>query len=189
MADAQTEPEKSVEAAPEMAGMAVETADALGEFRGGGDDASMEETLAAIKEDPSTVSGHSLLDSTQEEPHAEAVTEADSMIEAEMAAEADRLSREVEAEANFDTGEGVAAEVPPTPIRKPASRGVAKSIPAGNADGALSMVLTGNMTLNLKYEFGGQDVVVQFKDQFLIIQLVDGTEFKIPVGNKKTRAA
>lgn len=49
-------------------------------------------------------------------------------------------------------------------------------------DGCLTMTLTGNMNLKLKYEYGGQEVTVGFNDQFLIVQMADGTEFKVPVG-------
>jgi len=50
---------------------------------------------------------------------------------------------------------------------------------------SLTMSLTGSMTLRLKYEFAGQEVTVGFTDEFLKIELADGTEFKIPVGREK----
>jgi len=50
---------------------------------------------------------------------------------------------------------------------------------------SLTMSLTGSMTLRLKYEFAGQEVTVGFSDEFLKIELADGTEFKIPVGRQK----
>ncbi len=50
--------------------------------------------------------------------------------------------------------------------------------------GSVTMTLTGNMTLNLRYEFEGQEVCVGFEDQCLKVQLTDGTEFKIPMGKK-----
>lgn len=49
-------------------------------------------------------------------------------------------------------------------------------------DGSLTMTLTGNMTLKLKYAYGGHEVVVGFNEQFLVVQMADGTEFKVPVG-------
>jgi hypothetical protein len=52
--------------------------------------------------------------------------------------------------------------------------------PSGGNDGSLSMTLTGNMTLNLKYEFEGQQVTISFADQALRVQMRDGTEFKVP---------
>jgi hypothetical protein len=51
----------------------------------------------------------------------------------------------------------------------------------GNSDGSLTMTLTGNMTLKLKYEFEGQEVTVSFADQALSVKMTDGTEFKVPV--------
>lgn len=50
-----------------------------------------------------------------------------------------------------------------------------------NNSGTLSMTLQGNMTLRLRYEFGGEEVVIAFADSMLHVQLNDGTEFKIPV--------
>ena len=49
------------------------------------------------------------------------------------------------------------------------------------SDGTLSLTLTGNMTLKLKYEFEGQDVIISFADQALCVKMSDGTEFKVPV--------
>ncbi len=46
---------------------------------------------------------------------------------------------------------------------------------------SVEMTLTGNMTLRLKYAFNGQQVSVGFKDQFLEVELSDGTQFRIPV--------
>ncbi|MBC7690327.1 MAG: hypothetical protein H7222_01035 [Methylotenera sp.] len=54
--------------------------------------------------------------------------------------------------------------------------------PEGSPEGALTMSLKGNMTLTLNYECAGQSVTVSFGEQFLKVQLADGTEFKIPVG-------
>ncbi len=51
----------------------------------------------------------------------------------------------------------------------------------GGSDGTLSLTLTGNMTLKLKYDFEGQEVTISFGDQALRVQMTDGTEFKIPV--------
>jgi hypothetical protein len=52
---------------------------------------------------------------------------------------------------------------------------------SGDNDGALTMTVTGNMTLKLKYEFEGQEVTISFADQALRVQMTDGTEFKVPV--------
>lgn len=48
-------------------------------------------------------------------------------------------------------------------------------------EGTLSLTLTGNMKLKLKYEFEGQEVVISFAEQALQVQMTDGTEFKVPV--------
>lgn len=58
--------------------------------------------------------------------------------------------------------------------------------PSSGKPGSLSMTLTGSMTLTLKYEYEGEEVVVGFTDHALKVQLSDGTEFKIPV-RKKTK--
>lgn len=50
--------------------------------------------------------------------------------------------------------------------------------------GSLSITLTGNMTLKLKYEYEGEEVVIGFSDHALKVQMTDGTEFKIPVKRK-----
>lgn len=47
-------------------------------------------------------------------------------------------------------------------------------------DGTLSLNVTGNMTLKLKYEFEGQEVTISFVDHALKVQTTDGAEFKIP---------
>ncbi len=52
------------------------------------------------------------------------------------------------------------------------------------SEGCLSMTLSGQMTLKLKYEFEGQEVTIGFVDQCLKVELSDGTEFKIPVKRK-----
>lgn len=55
-------------------------------------------------------------------------------------------------------------------------------------DGSLTLTLTGNMTLKLKYEFEGQEVIVSFADQALRVQMTDGTEFKVPVSRLQAAA-
>ncbi len=151
-------------------------ADELSEFRGANDEPSMEETLAGMKDDE-PVSKPSLLDasSVEEEAHHRPQDDVDSLIEAEMAAEAGRGTRHVEAEANFDTGEGLMPEF--------------GSSSAEKNEGSLSMMIAGNMTLKLKYEFGGQEVTLSFSDNALKVTLLDGTEFKIPVGRARLKAA
>ena len=48
-------------------------------------------------------------------------------------------------------------------------------------NGELTLSLTGNMTLRLKYQYEGNDVMIGFKDHALQVRMSDGTEFKIPV--------
>ena len=57
------------------------------------------------------------------------------------------------------------------------------------SEGTLTMTLTGNMTLKLKYDFEGQEVVVGFSNNALKVQMSDGTEFKIPVKGKAYKKA
>jgi hypothetical protein len=75
------------------------------------------------------------------------------------------------------------------PKEVPVMNSTPKSIPApqsgDESSPSLTMSLTGSMTLKLKYEFAGQEVTVGFTDEFLKIELADGTEFKIPVGRQK----
>ena len=58
---------------------------------------------------------------------------------------------------------------------------------AGTEQGTLTMSLTGNMVLQLRYEMGEQEVSVSFTDDALRVTLSDGTEFKIP--SKSTKSA
>jgi hypothetical protein len=51
-------------------------------------------------------------------------------------------------------------------------------------EGCLSMTLSGQMTLKLKYSFEGQEVSIRFVDHCLKIELKDGTEFKVPIQRK-----
>jgi hypothetical protein len=56
-------------------------------------------------------------------------------------------------------------------------------------DGTLSLTLSGNMTVKLKYEFEGQEVTISFADQTLRVGMADGTEFKVPVGARTAASA
>ena len=53
-------------------------------------------------------------------------------------------------------------------------------------EGALTMQLTGEMNLKLKYEFDGQEVTIGFVDHQLRVTLSDGTEFRVPL-NRASR--
>jgi hypothetical protein len=112
---------------PPLKAAEKEAEDTLSDFRGSADDASMEETLAGMKEEAST---SSLLD-------------------------------EVETKVNSMTK--------------------TKKETTTSSEGSLSMTLTGNVRLNLRYEHEGQEVTVGFENQFLTVRLSDGTEFRIPV--------
>jgi hypothetical protein len=79
-------------------------------------------------------------------------------------------------------------DVPP-PVARPFLASVSPARPRAAGEGALSMTLTGSMRLSLKYEQDGQEVCVSFTDQFLMVSLADGTEFKIPVARAASRAA
>lgn len=62
-----------------------------------------------------------------------------------------------------------------------------KNASVTSEEGTLSMTLTGSMTLKLKYEYEGQEVLVGFQDGSLCIQLADGAEFKIPVSRNRAQ--
>ncbi len=177
----------------------------LAEFRDeqGADSASMEETLAGMKSEEEDF-GTSLLDGNFEsESHApddvqasaeavmravEAEAEADALLAAaEM--EADLLLAAAEANA---LAEAVALETQASlsnpdskPKDEPMTTGPRSVSPSSADSGCLTLSLQGSMTLKLKYEFEGQEVTLSFNDQFLRVELSDGTEFKIPVARPK----
>jgi hypothetical protein len=192
----------------------------LEEFHASPGEPSMEETLGSMKDETPSASLLEEALATDEVAQVKDGTdrlqshsdEVESLIEAEMAAEAGRAV----AEASFDESTEAAldalddvhqqeeeefappvrssrrppASTPPPRAAAPApEHDVEESAPAAATDGTMTMVLTGNMTLKLKYEFGGQEVSVKFGDQFLQLTLADGTEFKIPVGRRALKAA
>jgi len=53
-----------------------------------------------------------------------------------------------------------------------------KEIPLENA---LSMTVTGQMSLKLNFECAGQNILVHFNAELIHIQFSDGTEFKVPI--------
>lgn len=153
--------------------------DALSEFRAaGGDEASLDD-LSDLKDDGQGGSG--LLDQVETEAGAASPesAEQDGFDEQEMEHIA---SFGPVVEQNFGTG-ATARQETEMENRKtgPMGRGAGQSSASTN-EGSLTMNLTGNMSLKLRYEFEGQEVTIGFVDQFLQVILADGTEFKVPVG-------
>jgi uncharacterized membrane-anchored protein len=66
------------------------------------------------------------------------------------------------------------------PLSTPERAGMEKH-DGNDQAGTLSMTVTGEMKLKLKYEFGGHEVTLKFGDDYLRVELSDGTEFKVPV--------
>ncbi|MCM2279526.1 MAG: hypothetical protein NDJ89_15730 [Oligoflexia bacterium] len=144
--------------------------DLLSEFRAsGGQDAGMEETLGDLKDESGT--GGGLLD--QETPEASAAEEAPE----------ESLEEPVEEPIEEPVEEVQPLRSKPMTIHPSACASPEKD--ESTEEGTLTMTLTGNMTLRLKYEFEGQEVTVGFQDGSLRVQLADGTEFKVPVGRAR----
>ncbi len=68
-----------------------------------------------------------------------------------------------------------------------AQQGKAEQGSTQGDEGCLTMTLSGQMRLKLRYEFAGQDITVGFNDGALHVELSDGTEFKIPVHRGASR--
>jgi hypothetical protein len=124
---------------------------------GSSDEPGLEETLADIKSE--VVSGGAL-------DHEEAVTE--EVVEEPVTRTVTKRTAPAVVAASYDSAE--TDEVDQAVGSRQAS------------DGTLSLTLTGNMALKLKYEYEGQDVIISFVDQTLCVQMTDGTEFRVPVG-------
>lgn len=141
---------------------APESTISMSDFGGGGSGeggGSMEDTLGGLQEEAST---GGLLSS--QEPKVE---EAEAVIPA--------------AE---DVQEEAVAEAAVVPITKTVERPKMSKISNGaGAPGTLSMTLKGDMELELNYEAGEQSVALRFEDGFFIVQLADGTEFRVPMKN------
>lgn len=204
----------------------------LADFRGSGDDASMEETLGSMQAEPAanSILDDDLKSQIESELQSEPQSEVDSLLEAEMAAETSRHVEEKTAgETKFDSASSddellqeLEAITPPVPEKKtkPAPKmppakadayvaapdhladDLADLAPQGarspaetsfgggeGTDGTLTMSVAGSMQLKLKYEFDGQEVTLSFSDGALKISLVDGTEFKVPVGRARNLRA
>lgn len=132
--------------------------DMLKDFRGAGDDASMEDTLGATVDEEEGASSGLLAGVT-----ASASSDEDG-----------------------DSGEE-AEEAPAVASVKPIRS--ASKVASSSEQGTLTMSLTGNMVLQLRYEMGEQEVSVSFADDALRVTLSDGTEFKIPSKTASKRRA
>lgn len=146
--------------------------DELQEFRGASDEPSMEETLGDLKDEEPSDS--SLLNevsapTVEKDEIEESVAEIEDIDDIE----AEDIEESVETE-TFDSSEMTGGSA----VRESDTK----------EKGHLSMTMTGDMTLELNYEYDGQTVVVGFSDHYLKVQLADGTEFKIPVSRNKLKA-
>ena len=66
-----------------------------------------------------------------------------------------------------------------TPLPGVAGR---RDVPGGGSgNGRLSMVLSGDMTLDLKYDNGQDEISVSFEGDTLVIRLDSGAEFRVPL--------
>lgn len=140
---------------PEAEAMAAVEEDILAEFQqGGSPEMSMEETLGDLKEEDS--GKPSLLDQAMQSNESEEI----------VAETAENTDEEAAAESEVE-GEFMANET---------------DRDGGESDGTLTMTLTGNMALKLKYEMDGKEVAISFTNQTLKVTLENGTEFKIPLG-------
>ncbi len=137
----------------------------LEDFRGAEGEASMEETLAGMKEEE-PASGSSLLDQAIE-------SGMDAGSEHEEPSTEEHAVRLVRAHDRSDAETGEKEE---------------ELMSGKSSDGTMTMSLQGSMTLKLKYEVDGQEVTVSFQENVLRVQLADGTEFKIPVRSNRLRA-
>lgn len=142
----------------------------LQEFRGSAGDASMDDALGSLKEEPSA-SGKSIFD--EEGSKAESP--------AETAAPATAVTASAPSSTVSDPVSLSKKEIPMSRVMA-----AVDSAPKTQAqtEGELSLQLKGSMTLKIKYDFAGQEVTIGFDDNCLKVQLSDGTEFKIPVRAK-----
>lgn len=183
VAEAAVVPEEPiVEEAPvvEEAPMDVvaEAVTGMEEFHASSDDVSMEETLGELKEE-APASGKSLLDEIAPEV---AVVEESVTEEPVAVAEAQDVVHEIEREIAQELAQEVSVqEVPEGDVM------AADNSKEYETGGSLSMTLTGSMSLKLRYEYEGEEVTIGFSDHSLMVQMTDGTEFKIPVNRSKKK--
>jgi hypothetical protein len=146
------------------------TEDDMKDFRGGADDASMEETLSGMKEEPKE---SSILDAAIDEVVAECEEKSDVEQQIEAVVEDEQTYEQTE-ESYSEPQTMQEDEIVESEVTEETNYGTTQ-------EGCLTMSLQGNMTLKLKYEYEGQDVTIGFSDNTLKVQLSDGTEFKIPI--------
>jgi hypothetical protein len=143
-------------------GPAPEAAE-MNEFRGSSDDASLEDTVGELKEDPAAAPGKSILDASAENEDGVHETADPTMNVAPVSTGGSPVRA-------VSSGHGAGA-----------GSGSHSGSQGNGAPGSLTMTLSGNMTLRLRYEFEGQDVTVGFDEGCFRVELADGTEFKVPV--------
>ncbi len=184
----------------------------LNDFRGSSDEPGMEEMLGEIKDesppdaeltaggDVETVVDEAVENDEEEDDdddddddavETESEEQAEMNAAAEMEAstgepgdELDQMLEEAEAEAAAANKQQ--AKTPGKGFAKPM---VAEEGEYDTEESALSMTLSGQMKLNLKYAFSGQEVTIRFEDGALKVELSDGTEFKVPVAARRGRSS
>jgi hypothetical protein len=156
----------------------AEGPEALGE--GFGD---MESTLANLKED---LSVKTLLDETLDDQARRQSDRDNDSLQTEFSEEAPAAELEASMpEVTTPAANTPVAKMKEQTVTKASSEMTSQNESSDETSPSLTMSLTGSMTLKLKYEFAGQEVTVGFSDEFLKVELADGTEFKIPVGRQK----
>lgn len=144
------------------------------------EDLAIEETLSALVPDDSMNALEELTAHSSDDSEAD---EGKSLLNQTLAhvAQGNRDESEAIVESSHSKGPEMAtAEEERRGDVQPQVNGAAGALP-----GSLTLVLSGQMTLRLKYDFEGQEVTVSFAEGCLKVELADGTEFKIPVGKFK----
>lgn len=160
-------------ATPAATEMEVE-ASILKEFSGAGEEPWLQETLAQLTEDSTESESDRLIFKGEDKNPAS--EETDLVSEFDHALEVEReVARELrEAQENSENVESLE------------EHRLARSRPLNTtgSDGNLSMTIQGNITLKLGHESGDEEIVLSFQEDSILIQLTDGTEFKIPARKK-----
>jgi hypothetical protein len=177
---------------PPPAPMAAESSDGMAEFRGSSEEPSMEETLANLKPDedseelaPAVEASSEETAESSEEEEAESEETEEEGSETTEDSSSDSESEEEEEEESMAS----AREESDEGMEEQESDSGSSSHTNGPGQDSLTMMLTGNMTLKLRYEFEGQEIILGFQDHALKVQLSDGTEFKIPLARRTLKAA